>query len=499
MNVDHLYLGLQTAFTFSNLIYCFVGVLAGMLIGVVPGIGALSAMSILFPLTFHMDTISALIMMAGIYYGGAYGGSTAAILLNLPGTPSSAVACIDGYPMARQGRAGVALFMTTIASFIAGSIGILIMMAFSPLIASVALSFGSAEYFALMVLAMVAASTVSSGSAVKGIAMVVLGVIFGTVGTDIYTGIPRFNFGMTDLYSGIGLVAVAMGLFGLTEVISSIGKVDVSQVTKVTLSSMLPTRDDVSRSWKPALRGSAIGSFFGTLPGTGSLVACYLSYSVEKRLADDPSRFGKGAVEGVVAPEAANNAADQTAFIPTMTLGIPGSASMALVLGVLIMQGVTPGPRLMVDRPDLFWGLVFSFWIGNILLVILNIPLIGLWVRLLTIPYRYLYPGIIVFIGLGVYSVNNSVFDVWMAMGFGILGYAMRLLNFSAAPLILGFVLGPVMEENFRRALILSEGGFMTFIDRPISGAIFAATGLVVVYAVWKTITARKGDDAPLA
>ncbi|MDF2810032.1 MAG: protein of unknown function transrane [Microvirga sp.] len=491
---DHIGIGLQTALSLSNLIYCFVGVFAGMLIGVIPGIGALAAMSVLFPLTYHMDPVSALIMLAGIYYGGAYGGSTAAILLNLPGTPSSAVACLDGYPMARQGRAGVALFMTTASSFIAGSIGIVVMMVFSPFIASVALSFGPAEYFALMVLGVIAASTVSDGAPAKGIAMVVLGIIFGTVGTDIYTGIPRFNFGMTELFSGLSLVALAMGLFGVAEVIASIGAANFGEVRDISLRSMIPTREDVRRSWLPSLRGTAIGSFFGTLPGTGSLIACYMSYAVERRLADDPSRFGKGAIEGVVAPEAANNAADQTAFIPTMTLGIPGSASMALLLGVLVIHGITPGPRLMVDRPDMFWGLIMSFWIGNLILLILNIPLIGLWVRVLTIPYRYLYPAILVFVCLGVFSVNNSAFDVWLVLAFGALGYAMRILDFPSAPLILGFVLGPLMEENFRRALILSRGDFAIFFNRPISGSLMAVTLLILAWGIWQTIRARRSS-----
>ncbi|MEO3388394.1 tripartite tricarboxylate transporter permease [Mesorhizobium sp. CAU 1741] len=476
--------GLLTAIAGYNLFYCFLGVFLGMLIGVVPGIGALAAISMLFPITYHLEPTSALIMLAGIFYGTAYGGSTAAILLNVPGTPSSAIVCLDGYPMAKQGRAGVALFMTTLSSFVAGSIGIVLMMIFSPLIVNAARHFNSAEYFSLMILGLIAASTISSGSTLKAISMVVLGILFGTVGMDMYTGVPRFNFGTLDLMDGLSLVAFAMGLFGMAEVISSIGIVQPGEVRKVSWRSMLPTRSDVSRSILPTLRGTAIGSFFGTLPGTGATIASFMSYALEKRVAKDPSRFGQGAIEGVVAPEAANNAADQTAFIPTMTLGIPGSATMALLLGVLIVHGISPGPLVMVQHPEMFWGLVMSFWIGNVMLVVLNIPLIGIWVRLLQVPYHYLYPAITMFILIGVYSVNRSIFDVWIVLFFGLTGYAIRVLGFPAAPLLLGFVLGPLLEEHFRRAMLLSQGDLMTFVERPVSGVIMAITFLILIWSV---------------
>lgn len=488
-------LGLNTALIPANIGYCFIGVFLGMLVGVLPGIGALAAISMLFPITFHLHPASALMMLAGIYYGTAYGGSTTSILLNVPGDSSSSVACLDGYPMSQQGRSGVALLLTTLASFFAASCGILIMMLFSPLIVNVALKFGDAEYFSLMLLGLVAASTISSGSAIKGIAMVVVGIAIGTTGMDMYTGVPRFTFDMMELWEGITIVAVATGLFGVTEVITSVRTVKPGQVDRKSVSfrSMIPTRDDLRRFPKAAIRGTAVGAFFGTLPGTGPTIASFMAYALEKRVAKDPSRFGRGAVEGVIAPEAANNAADQTAFIPTMTLGIPGSATMALILGVLIVHGINPGPRLMMEKPEIFWGLVMSFWVGNILLLILNIPLIGIWIRLLQVPYTILYPAIMMFVCIGVYSINNSAFDVWLVVGFGALGYAMRLLDFPPAPLILGFVLGHMMEEHFRRAMILSNGDFATFVDRPISGTILALTVALLGWGVWSALKARRG------
>ncbi|MPZ55667.1 MAG: tripartite tricarboxylate transporter permease [Rhizobiales bacterium] len=485
--IANVSIGLSTALSLTNLFYCFLGVFLGMLIGVVPGIGALVAVSLLLPVTFHIDATAALIMLAGIYYGSAYGGSTAAILLNVPGTPSSAVACLDGYPMAQQGRAGVALLMTTVGSFIAGSIGILLMMFFSPILVAYALKFGPTEYFSLMVLGLVAASTIASGSPVKGVAMVVLGVALGLVGTDIYTATLRYDFGFPGLYDGISLVAIAMALFGVTEVVFSVRSVGEARFKgqNIRMRDMIPTRDDVRRSVFPILRGSAIGSFFGVLPGTGGLIASFMAYAVEKRVSKTPQRFGHGAIEGVVSPESANNAADQTAFIPTMTLGIPGSVVMAIMLSVLIVHGLVPGPKLMVEHADLFWGLVMSFWIGNLILLVLNIPLIGLWVKVLAVPYHLLYPAIIMFVCIGVYSVHNSAFDVWLVLVFSVAGYFMRVLEFPAAPLLLGLVLGPIMEEEFRRAMILSHGDLSTFVHHPISGTILAMTLALLMWAIW--------------
>lgn len=481
----NLALGLGVALTFSNIAYCFAGVLLGTIVGVLPGIGALAAISMLFPITFHLDPTAALIMLAGIWYGANYGGSTAAILLNIPGTPATAVTALDGYPMSRSGRGGVALLMSTVASFLGGSVGIILMMLFSPLIAKYALSFGAAEYFALMVLGLVAASTISDGSAVKGLAMVVLGIAFGTVGMDIYTGVDRFTFGTMGLLDGISLVALAMGLFGVAEVIATLRRSGNRTLKpgSITFRAMKPTREDVRRSVPAVVRGASIGSFFGTLPGTGPSVAAFIAYAVEKRSAKDRTRFGKGAIEGVMAPESANNAADQTAFIPTMTLGIPGSATMALMLGALIIHGIAPGPQLISTEPELFWGLVMSFWIGNLLLLILNIPLIGIWVRLLLIPYHLLYPAVLMFICIGVYTVNNSAFDIWLVAVFGAIGYLLRLLDFSAAPILLGFVLGPLMEENLRRALLISRGDPMIFFERPISATILVVTLLLLLWS----------------
>ncbi|GAB3188330.1 tripartite tricarboxylate transporter permease [Hydrogenophaga aquatica] len=487
--VNGLWVGLQSAMQPVTLLYCFIGVFLGTLIGVLPGIGALATISLLLPVTYHIPPTAAIVMLAGVYYGAQYGGSTASILLNLPGTPSSAVACLDGYPMAKQGRAGVALFMTTIASFVGSMLGILMLVLFSPSIAELGLKFGPAEYFSMMLLGLVAASTLASGSPAKGMAMVVFGLLLGTVGTDVNSGVARFDFGVPELMDGINLVALAMGVFGISEVIGSINQPRESKVReKITMRNMMPTKKDVKDSVMPMLRGTGIGSFFGALPGTGASIASFFSYAVEKKVAKDPSRFGNGAIEGVTAPESANNAAAQTAFVPTLSLGIPGDAVMALMLGALIIHGIQPGPLLMTQQPDLFWGLIVSFGIGNIMLMILNLPLIGIWVAILRIPYNVLYPAILVFIALGVYSVNNNTFDVFMVALIGAAGYALAVLRFEAAPLLLGFVLGPLMEENLRRALLLSRGDMSTFIDRPISAGFLAFCAALVLWTLWSVL-----------
>lgn len=488
--LDNVALGLSTALTATNLLYCFIGVFLGMLVGVIPGVGVLSAISMLFPITFYLEPTTALIMLAGIWYGTGYGGRTASILLNIPGSTANAITCLDGYPMARQGRAGIALFMTTVASFVGGCIGILVLMFFAPVIAKYALNFGAPEYFSLMVLGLVAASTISDGSAAKSLGMVVLGIFFGTVGADIYSGEPRFSFGSLELMEGLSLIALAMGIFGVSEVIHSVRRVAVGEVLSqnVGMSSMKPTADDVRRSWFPMLRGSAIGTFFGTLPGTGPSVASFMAYAVEKRIAAEPGRFGQGAIEGIMAPEAADNSAEQTSFIPTLSLGIPGSATMALMLGVLMIHGITPGPGLVNDQPALFWGLIMSFWIGNLMLVILNVPLIGIWVRLLTVPYHLLYPAVLVFICLGIYSVHQSAFEVWMVVFFGLLGFVMRILAWPAPPILLGFVLGPLMEEHFRRAMLLSRGKLSIFVERPISAVVIAITAIILLWGIWSAL-----------
>lgn len=480
-------LGLSEALSLDNLLYCALGVTLGTFLGALPGIGVLVAMSLLFPITFHLEPTAAIIMLGGIYYGTAYGGSIASILLNVPGTPANAVACLDGHPMARQGRAAVALSMTAASSFVGASVGIVLMMLFAPLLAEYALEFGPAEYFSLMVLGLLAASSVSQAAPLKGIAMVILGIALGIVGTDLNSGQPRFTFGVIELRDGLSLLALAMGLFGASEIIATIGTVKSTSVQagKITLRAMIPSRDDLRRFTMPSLRGAGIGAFFGALPGTGGMIASFISYAVERRVAKEPERFGRGAIEGVVAPESANNAADQAAFIPTLTLGIPGSPALALILGVLLIHGINPGPGLVTERPDMFWGLIMSFWIGNILLLILNIPLIGIWVRVLSVPYHLLYPAILFFVCIGVFSVDNSAFDVWMVIGFTVVGYGMRLLDLPPAPLILGFVLGPMMEIQFRRTLIFSFGDFSAFVNRPISLVLLVLSAALLAWMIW--------------
>lgn len=492
--MSNITLGLETALTSTNLFYCTLGVVIGMVVGVIPGVGTMASMAMLFPLSFYMSPETALIMLAGIWYGTGYGGRTASILLNIPGTPANAVTCLDGYPMARQGRAGVALLLTTIASFVGGTVGIVLLMGFSPVIARWALAFGPAEYFALMALGLIAASAISDGSALKGLAMVIVGIMCGTVGADVYTGTPLYTFGMLELYEGIGLVPLAMGLFGIAEVISSIGRVKVGDIDRKSTSfrAMKPTRDDLRRSWFPMMRGSSVGAFFGTLPGTGPSVASFLSYALEKRVSKTPERFGKGAVEGIMSPEAADNSAEMTSFIPTLSLGVPGSASMALMLGVLMIHGIQPGPSLINEQPQVFWGLVMSFWIGNVILVILNIPLIGIWVRMLMIPYHLLYPAILVFVAIGTYAVSNSTFDIGVVLFFGALGWLLRVLSLPAAPLLLGFVLGPLMEEHFRRAMLFSKGSFGTFYDSGITKVVMTLCAILLAWSIVSAFRARQ-------
>lgn len=485
---EHMQLGLANALTWSNLAYCLFGVTVGTFLGVVPGIGTLAALSMLFPLTYQVGPDAALIMLAGIYYGTSYGGSTAAILLNVPGTPSSAIVCIDGYPMAQQGRAGVALFVTALSSFFATAIGIVIMMTISPLVAEVAVRFGSPDYFALILLGLIASSVIVQGAVLSGLAMVILGMLISCIGTDIYTGQMRYTFGLVELYDGVAMVAMAIGLFGIGEVIATLRQATStkSSVSSVTMRTMMPTRDDWRRFWRPMLRGTWIGAFFGALPGTGGLIASVVSYGVEKSVAKDPSRFGNGAIEGIIAPEAANSSSDPTAYITTFTLGIPSSASMALMIGVLMIHGINPGPQMIAQHPDLFWGLVAAFWIGNLMLLVLNIPLIGLWVSVLQIPYGILYPLVTVFTCIGVFTVGGNTFDILMVAAFGLLGYLFRIFDFSSAPLILGLVLGPLMEEHFRRSMLMSQGDPSIFFQRPFSASLLGLVGLMLAWTLWR-------------
>jgi len=480
-----LLLGFETALSPQTLLYCFIGVFIGTLIGVLPGIGALATISLLLPVSFHLPATAAIIMLAGVYYGAQYGGSTAAILLNIPGTPSHVVACLDGYPMARNGRAGVALFMTTIASFGGSMVGIFLLALFAPAIAEIGLTFGPWEYFSMMLLGLIAASTMASGSIAKGLAMVVIGLCLGIVGTDVNTGINRFDFGIPELLDGINLIALAMGIFGVTEIITSAERRGDRPPERVTIRGMLPTRKEGRQSVFAILRGSGVGGFFGALPGAGPAISAFMSYAIEKKIARDPERFGTGAMEGLTAPEAANNAATQTSFIPTLSLGIPGDAVMALMLTALIIHGIQPGPMMLTMQPEVFWGLIASFLIGNVLLLFLNIPLIGLWVSILRIPYVLLFPAMVVFICLGVYSVNNSTFDILLVAGIGAIGYLVFVLGFEATPMLLGFVLGPLMEENLRRALQIARGDMWTFVERPVSGTLLALCALLLAWTIW--------------
>ena len=483
--LSNLSLGFETAFTLQNLIYCFAGCLLGTLIGVLPGLGPIATIAMLLPATYALPPTAALIMLAGIYYGSQYGGSTTAILLNIPGETSSVVTAIDGYQMARNGRAGVALFTAGMGSFFAGCVATLVLAAFAAPLSQLAFKFGPAEYFSLMVLGLIGAVVLASGSLIKAIGMIVLGLLMGLIGTDVNSGVSRYAFDIPELSDGVGFVAVAMGVFGFAEIMSNLEKKgeDEGFLNKVT--TMMPTKQDIKRMIPSILRGTMIGSVLGILPGGGAALAAFGAYSVEKKTSKYSHEFGKGAIEGVAGPESANNAAAQTSFIPLLTLGIPPNAVMALMVGAMTIHNIQPGPQVMTSNPALFWGLISSMWIGNLMLIILNLPLIGMWVQLLKIPYRFMYPAILVFCCIGVYTVNNTVFDVYVTAAFGIVGYLFTKLGCEAPPLLLGFILGPMMEENFRRALLLSRGDFTTFLTRPLSlGLLIAAALLVVIVAL---------------
>jgi TctA family transporter len=489
---SNLILGFQVALSLQNLAYCFLGVMVGTAIGVLPGIGPLVTIAMLLPITFNLAPVPAMIMLAGIYYGSQYGGSTTSILMNLPGETASVVTCIDGYQMARQGRAGPALAIAAVGSFFAGCVGTLLIALFGPPLAEAALKFGAPEYFALMLMALVAAACLSSGDMVKALAMVVFGLLVGIIGTDVNSGMARFSFGISELTDGLGFTIVAVGLFAVSEIVKNLETTVQGEVFTSKIKNIMPTWTDLKASAMPILRGTGVGAFFGALPGTGPSISAFSTYMVEKKIAKDPSRFGKGAIEGVAGPEAANNAAAQTAFIPTLTLGIPGSGTMALMLGALTIQGIAPGPQVMTAKPDLFWGLIASMWIGNALLVVLNLPLVGMWVQLLKIPYRWLFPSIIMFCAVGNYSINNSPVDLYMVAGFGIVGYILMKLECPPAPLILGFVLGPLMEENLRRALLISRGDPTVFFTRPISLTFMLLSIFVLVIMIAPSIRKKK-------
>ena len=499
--IANLSLGFATAATATNLFYCFVGVLFGTLVGVLPGIGPLATIAMLLPATYKMsDPTTALIMLAGIYYGAQYGGSTTAILVNLPGESSSVVTTLDGYQMARRGRAGAALSVAAIGSFFAGTVATFLLAAFAPPLAEVAFKFGPAEYFALMVLGLIAAVVLASGSVLKSLAMVVLGLLLGMIGTDVNSGVARFSFEVPELSDGVEFAAVAMGMFGFAEIILNLEQRENREVFTSKVGRLLPTMKEFKMAIGPMLRGTGLGSVLGILPGGGSVLASFATYAMEKKIAKDPGEFGKGAIQGVAGPEAANNAGAQTSFIPMLTLGIPTTPVMALMVAAMMIHNIQPGPQVMTSNPTLFWGLIASMWIGNLMLVILNLPLIGLWIKLLTVPYRVLYPAILLFCCIGAYSINNNVFDVFMTIPFAILGYVFKKLDCEPAPLLLGFVLGKLMEEYLRRAMTISRGDPMVFITRPLSLGLLIAAALLLVIVFLPAINKKRqeafaGDD----
>ena len=464
-----------------NLLYCFIGIFIGTLVGVLPGIGPVSAMSLLLPVTLSGKPEAGIIMMAGIYYGSMYGGSTTSILVNIPGEATSVVTCLDGHQMARQGRAGPALGMAAMASFIAGTIAVVGLMLVAPRLARLAVAFGPAEYFSLMVLGLVILTFLTQGSMVKSLLMACVGTVLGLIGLDSINAQARLTFGRMELYDGIGLIPVVMGLFGVAEVLSNVERPIMRSIVSQKITQLLPNRADWKASAGPIGRGTLLGFFLGIVPGGGAVIASFASYALEKRVSSTPERFGNGAIEGVAGPEAANNAAAGGAFIPLMTLGIPPNVVMALLLGAFVIHGLQPGPLLMTQNPGLFWGIIASMYIGNAMLLVLNLPLIGMWVQLLRLPYNVLFPLILLFSIVGVYASANNVFDVAVMMAFGVLGYLMRKIGYEAAPLVLAFVLGPMLENNLRKALILSQGELLTFIERPISAACLAVAAALLV------------------
>lgn len=492
--IGNLGLGFVTAASPENLLFCLIGVILGTLIGVLPGIGATATIAMLLPITFQLEPVSSLIMLAGIYYGAQYGGSTTAILINMPGESSSAVTAIDGYQMARQGKAGTALAVAALGSFFAGSVATLLVAIFAPPLTVIALKFGAAEYFSLMLLGLVSAIALAHGSILKALAMTVLGLLLGMVGTDIYTGTPRFTFGIAEYADGLNFVALAVGVFGIAEILKNLEGDQDRSVLATRLGSLWPSRADLRRMVAPMVRGTMLGSALGILPGGGAILASFASYTVEKRLSKAPETFGQGAIEGVAGPESANNAGAQTSFIPLLTLGIPANPVMALMVGAMIIQGVVPGPNVAAEQPALFWGIIASMWIGNLMLIILNLPLIGLWVKLLKVPYHILFPVIMAFCSIGVYSVNSNVYDLYAVAGFGLMGYVLMKLRFEPAPLLLGFVLGPMLEENLRRAMILGRGDPTTFLTRPISATLLALTVIVLVVVLLPAIRRKRNE-----
>ncbi len=494
---SNLALGFGAAVTPWNLIYAFIGCLLGTLIGVLPGIGPVATIAMLLPATYALPPLSALIMLAGIYYGAQYGGSTTAILVNLPGEASSVVTTIDGYQMARKGRAGPALAAAGLGSFFAGCIGTLILAAFAPPLTELAFKFGPAEYFSLMILGLIGAVVLASGSLIKAIAMIILGLLMGLIGTDVNSGVARFSFDIPELTDGVGFVVIAMGIFGYGEIISNLSLPDEErEVFTSGVTGLFPTKEDFRNMIPAVLRGTALGSILGVLPGGGALLAAFAAYTVEKKTKLRPGEvpFGQGNIRGVAAPESANNAGAQTSFIPLLTLGIPPNAVMALMVGAMTIHNIQPGPQVMTSNPELFWGLIASMWVGNFMLIILNLPLIGMWIKLLTVPYRFLFPAIVLFCAIGVYSTNNNSFDIWLVAAFGFIGYLFIKLGCEPQPLLLGFILGPMMEENLRRALLLSRGDWTVFVTRPLSGSLLFVALILLGIVLLPSIKAKREE-----
>jgi len=481
--LSNLALGFQTAVTPMNLVYCLLGALIGTLIGVLPGIGPVQTIAILLPTTFALPPVSALIMLAGIYYGAQYGGSTTSILVNVPGEASSVVTCLDGHQMARQGRAGAALSISALGSFVAGTFATLVLAVLALPLSELAFKFGPEEYFSLMAFGLIGSVVMASGSMLKAVGMIVLGLLLGMIGTDVTSGVQRFTFGVSELADGIGFVSLAMGLFGICDIITSLEKREKRDLLKSKLTGFMLSKEDMKASAPAVARGTLCGSLLGILPGGGAILSSFTAYMIEKKIARDPESFGKGNIKGVAAPESANNAAAQTSFVPLLTLGIPPNVVLAMMAGAMMIHGIQPGPRVVTSNPALFWGVIVSMWVGNVILVLLNLPLVGMWVRLLSVPYRLLFPAILLFCCIGLYAVNNNTFDIGLTALCGLLGYIFHKLECEPAPLILGFILGPMMEENLRRAMLLSRGDPSVFFTRPLSLAflVLAVAMLIVV------------------
>ncbi|MDD2729780.1 tripartite tricarboxylate transporter permease [Malikia sp.] len=495
--IDHLSLGFGVAFTMQNLLYALIGCLLGTLIGVLPGLGPVTTIAMLLPATYALPPIAALIMLAGIYYGAQYGGSTTAILVNLPGEASSVVTALDGYQMAKKGRAGPALAAAGIGSFFAGSVGTLVLAAFAVPLTEIAFMFGPAEYFSLMVLGLIGAVVLASGSLLKAISMIILGLLFGLVGTDVNSGVARYSFDIPEMTDGINFIVIAMGLFGYGEIIVNLAQPEEERALNTKkVSGLMPTAADFKAMMPAILRGTALGSALGILPGGGALLSSFAAYTIEKKTKLKPGEvpFGQGNIRGVAAPEAANNAGSQTSFIPLLTLGIPPNAVMALMVGAMTIHNIQPGPQVMTSNPELFWGLIASMWIGNLMLVILNLPLVGLWIKLLSVPYRWMFPAIVLFCAVGVYSTNNTTFDIWLTGLFGVIGYFFVKLGCEPAPLLLGLILGPMMEENLRRSMLLSRGDWSVFVTRPLSASLLAVAAVLLLIVLSPSVKKKREE-----